>query len=238
MRTIMLFGLTALAVSACGVEMSPSDGEKVAGPPAPARFEGLLVSGSPADARASGFTDCVSEGNGYYGFTCTKPDATLLGVKPMRAIVRLNYPSDLPYDAPRLPEQTTYSSITYQFPEATGSDYNDCAYDSANPYRCISDQSQPLPALIQALRSQGWLGRGARWGADYVKPGLPFKVSISTRAVHSGSDGRSPLVVEVNVYPTPRDEVAAIVETIETDQRNRASRADANASFVESMKAP
>ena len=237
MRSSVVTVIAAVVLTSCGASPPPVEEEKevAVGPP---RFEGLIVAGSPADARASGFTECVTEGNGYYGFTCAKPDAVILGVKPARAVVRLTYPSDLAYDAPRLPEQTTYSSITYQFPEATGSDYQGCAYDSANPYRCITDQSQPLPALIQALGAHDWIGRGTRWGADYVKPHEPFKVSISTRAVHTGSDSRSPLVVEVNVYPASSEEVAELVEINAADQRNPASRVAGNESFVEGMKGP
>lgn len=238
MRSAIAVGISALLLSACGIEpQSQAEAGTRTDALVRPRFEGLIVAGSPADARASGFTDCVTKSNGYYGFTCTRPDAALLGVMPTRTIVNLNYPSDLAYDAPRLPEQTTYTSIIYQFPEATGVDYKDCAYDSANPYRCITDQSLPLPSLIQAMREQGWLGRGTRWGADYVKHSEPFKVSISKRAVHTDGDGKGPLVVEVNVYPVSVEEVAELVEMIRTDQRNTASKADANASFVENMKA-
>lgn len=231
MRRVIVVGLSALLLTSCDAE--PQE----AAQPAQPRFEGLIVVGSPADAKASGFTDCVPEGNGYYGFTCVKPEATILGVKPLRAVVRLQYPSDLPHDAERLPERTVYSSIEYQFPEAEGYDSEGCDYVPANPYACITDQTQPLPSLTRVLREQGWLGRSTRWGAEYVKPDTQFKVSITTRKVHADIDGQRRLVVEVDVGQISDQEVIELVEMIQSDQRERTGRADANAAFAETMKA-
>ncbi|MBB5770624.1 hypothetical protein HNP47_000593 [Brevundimonas vesicularis] len=54
-----LFAL--LMIFACGPTAEP-EAEKTATAEV-ARFEGLIVEGTPVEARSSGFTDCVAEGN-------------------------------------------------------------------------------------------------------------------------------------------------------------------------------
>jgi len=55
-------------------------------PPPRLMFDGLPVSGSLADARRAGFTDCASDGN---TLRCRRHDASLAGVGPYEAAVDL-----------------------------------------------------------------------------------------------------------------------------------------------------
>ena len=230
---VLLYGV--LAVASCGPadNQTPTHDAKA---PAAQTFDGMLAAGSPEDAKKSGFTECIAEGNGHYGFTCVRPGTTLFGARPLRAFARLNYPPDYPYDAPRTPDKTAYSSITYEFAPSDGFQTEGCEYDGANPYACTADQSESLPTLTRALKEQGWLGRSMRWGAEYVKPGSRFKININTREVYSEVGGQRRLVEQVDVYPVSETEAAELVAMISADQQQRTSTHDANASFVESMK--
>lgn len=230
------FALSALLmISACGPTAEP-EAEKTATVEV-ARFEDLIVEGTAVEARSSGFTDCVAERNGYYGFTCASPDATILDVKPLRTIIRLEYPSDLPYDAERKPEATAYRGVEFQFLKPPSGSVEDCEYDLTNPYKCYADQSGGLPRLMAALKANGWLGGSHRSGTSFVKPGVPFTVSINTREVYQEIAGQRRLIIQVSVYPTGLEEVAAAVERLRAEERASQLSANANTDFVESMKA-
>ena len=231
----ILGGLVALAAGSCGPVSEEPGATETAAQSVP-RFDGMLAAGTPEDAKASGFTECVAEGNGHYGFSCVRPGATLFGAQPLQAVVRLDYPYDYPHDAPRTPDKTVYSSITYEFAPSEGYETEGCEYERANPYACTADQSEPLPTLTRVLKAQGWLGRSARWGAEYVKPGGRFKININTRSVYSEIGGQRRLVEQVDVYPSSEAESAELVAMIRAEQQQRTSTEDANTSFVESME--
>ncbi|MGK2255247.1 MAG: hypothetical protein ACI8Y6_000538 [Brevundimonas sp.] len=235
-RLKFIASLGWLAVAACGPMPEGTDEAAKAAPPTP-RFEGRLASGTPADARASGFTDCTADGAGYYGFACAAPEATLLGVKPLRAVVRLTYPSDLAYDAPRRPEDTRYDSIEYQFLQEPSDWREDCAYQPSNPYACHEDQTKPLPSLTRALAEQGWLGRSNRAGVQYVKPGEPFMISLGTRAFRIDDDTRR-LAISVAVAPVSDEERDGVIKAVREAAASRASRARDADAFIAEMGGP
>jgi hypothetical protein len=66
-----------LAVAAC---------EEVPPPPAHSSFEGLPVTGSLADARAAGFTNCMNDGS---GMRCRREGVFVRGWGPFSAAVDL-----------------------------------------------------------------------------------------------------------------------------------------------------
>ncbi|WP_420469959.1 hypothetical protein [Brevundimonas sp. FT23042] len=232
-----LAGVALIALTGCG-PLPEERTETPPPPPAEPRFEGRLASGSPADARASGFTVCAEQGAGYYGFVCENPEATLLGVKPFRALVRLSYPSDLAYDAPRRPEETRYQSLEFQFLQQHNDWKDDCDYQPANPYACYEDQTGPLPSVTRALEAQGWLGRSNRAGVQFVKPGVPFMISIGSRAFRIEGDPERRLAISIDVSPVEDEERDAVIAAIREAASARSARAEQNEAFIAAMGAP
>ena len=229
---LRLVALTAgaLALVAC----SPSESKRTADPAAVAAavkpmFDGLALAGGPAEAKASGFTDCnAPDGATYYGFLCAKPDAALYGVKAMRAQVRLSYPDELKPDE-RRPERTRYTEVEYLYPDAM-IDYSDCPTTSDDLYACATNPDAPLARLAGALKHDGWLSRSRRWGLVYVKDGQPFEIVIP----HDSRAGD----VYVTLRPTPLAYVEAQVAEIRA-VRARAEQAQRDSdAFVQSMAAP
>lgn len=233
-RTALVATLMLSTLAACGSENPPA--APIAADAKP-RFDGVVVAGTPADARAAGFTECTQEGNGYYGFSCIKPNGTILGIRPLRAVLRLEYPSDLAYDAVRDPVATAYSSVQYQF-AVPDYDYEKCEYGSPNPFACVADQTQPLPRLVQALEAGGWIGKARRRdGSDYYKPGQTVVVSFNTRQVYQDIDGQRRLVVEAEVRPETPEIVAEAIDLIHKEQQDEADHTRSGQSFIDGMKA-
>ncbi|MNW17221.1 hypothetical protein D3C71_2163300 [compost metagenome] len=62
-------------------------------------------------------------------------------------------------------------------------------------------------------------------------------MSINTREVYQEIAGQRRLIIQVSVYPTDLEEVAAAVERLRAEERASQFSANANTDFVKSMKA-
>jgi hypothetical protein len=136
----MLIGVV-LCLSGCGSANQDKDV-----PVKQARLDGLLLSGTAADAKAMGFTDCKVD---YYAATCRNPQANLFGVKAP-ATIRMDLEKG---EMPRDLTQLNYTSIEFEVPKLAIS-YPCDKDEELEPLACVEDGK--AADLQRALVSRGW----------------------------------------------------------------------------------
>ncbi|WP_156416654.1 MULTISPECIES: hypothetical protein [unclassified Sphingopyxis] len=161
-----LAALAILTLAGCGEATPPPE------PPAPFKLDGMILAGSPADAKQSGFTECDEPND--MGVTCsTKGGVTIMGAQARSANVWLKWEIG---DEKRAISDLKYDNVAAQF-WPVDFDY-DCGKEG-DKYACAKDQSHPLVVLERKLVKDGWLATDRRWGTEYYHPNQPYIISVN-----------------------------------------------------------
>lgn len=215
----ILLALTVITVASCG----PEPAKPPPAQPKPLTFEGKPLSGTPADAKANGFTQCEPSNSigGEPAYQCSRADRAILGVEADKVSVLLEKPA---LDDPKNPnKELRYDRIEYAFPELK-SDW-DCKEDPADPFHCYQ-HAERFSAIHKALIAQGYTYEWSRYGYDYYSRREPLLIRIGHQSWSSG---------KVTVGELTSDDWKFKLGKID-DRTNAAKKAAAmDKAFIESM---
>lgn len=218
-------GLIVAATIAASCLASCADPAPIDEPAKPFKLNGMILAGTPADAKQSGFTECGEPTD--MGVTCsTAGSVTIMGAQTRGAHVWLNWEIG---DEKKALSDLKYKHVTARF-WPVDVDYGCDA--EGDKYACATNQNHPLVVLERKLIKAGWLATDRRWGTEYYNADQPYLISVN-----DGRVGRGDKVTEVTFTPESKEAIVEVVNEEKAEQANRAQRAAENANFVDEMKA-
>lgn len=185
------------------------------------QFEGFIIPGTAADAKAMGFTKCTAD---YYAATCRKEDATLLNLR-FPAVIQIDLkdgkmPSDL--------RELKYDEIEFEAPAPSHSYPCDLDTD-ADPIACYKPDE--TVKFERELLANGWKTRERRSIRNFYHPRKNIEITVYEAAATGHPNG-------VSIRRITRSEAIDALAQIEEREDEIRTRKSGQDNFEKAMATP